>query len=66
MINYLKNKKEIKNNYKCLLITTKNELEFYNTKLEQLSTEADAIVSTIQNTQPVIIPTYSLYPRFLE
>lgn len=60
-------KKEELRNYKSLLSSTNNELEFYISKLEQLKIDSNNIINAIkiQNSPPVI-PTYSIYPKFLE
>ncbi|HUI28825.1 MAG TPA: hypothetical protein VLX91_01320 [Candidatus Acidoferrales bacterium] len=52
--------------YLTTLITIQNELAFYRTKFIQLSGEVAAAVIAAQNNQPVILPTYRLYPDFLE
>ena len=41
-------------------------MEFYNDKLHQLSDEARKIITAIGTNSNPIIPTYSLYPKFLE
>lgn len=64
--NSRKKKKEELLNYKTLLMTTKNELEFYIVKFDQLKTESDDIIKAINKKSSPIIPTYSLYPKFLE
>lgn len=63
--NRLKKKEEI-NNYKVLLLSTKNELEFYISKLKQLDNESLSIIHNIRINEKPIIPTYSLYPKYLE
>ena len=65
-IKKIKNNKSKKNNYKILLINTQNEVAFYKDKLEQLSLESFKIYNDIINGKDPIIPTYDLYPDFLE
>lgn len=55
-----------KQKYLNLLISTINELEFYTSKLNQLVTEAQTIILKLSSQTPPLIPTYSLYPTFLE
>lgn len=59
-------KKEKLSNYKVLLRTTKNELEFYISKFNQLATESLDIIKKIEQNGNPIIPTYSIYPKYLE
>lgn len=60
-------RKEELANYKSLLSSTNNELEFYISKLEQLKIDSNNIINAIKTqNSPPIIPTYSIYPRFLE
>lgn len=59
-------KEDDEKKYLNLVISTINELEFYLTKLNQLTTEAQAIILNLSSQTPVLIPTYSLYPSFLE
>jgi hypothetical protein len=58
--------KEIKE-YIAVLQSAANELEFYEGILDQLSKELDAIVKRLEKWETSwIIPTYSIYPDFLE
>ena len=63
------NKEKIKelNEYIAALQSAANELDFYRAKLGQLSGELEAI-AVIASTwhSDWIIPTYSIYPSFLE
>jgi hypothetical protein len=52
--------------YLNLLISTINELEFYTSKLNQLSSEVSEIIVKLSSQASPHIPTYSLYPSFLE
>lgn len=58
--------RELDQKYLNLVTSTINELEFYLTKLNQLATEAQAIILNLSSQTPPLIPTYSLYPTFLE
>ena len=58
--------KEIKE-YIAALQSAANELEFYTDKLQQLSSELDALVKRLEAWKTNwVIPTYSIYPDFLE
>ena len=58
--------KESRQKYLNLVTSTLNELEFYVRKLEQLSAETKTILNALSSATPPLIPTYSLYPSFLE
>jgi|GEM_PF-5363526 len=62
------NKEKIKElkEYISSLQSSANELEFYNAKLNQLSGELEKLANTLQQRNVFIIPSYSLYPDFLE
>jgi hypothetical protein len=55
-----------KQKYLNLVISTKNELEFYITMLKKLVSEVKVIITSLSAQTPALIPTYSLYPSFLE
>lgn len=58
--------KEVRD-YIVALQSAADELEFYGGKLGQLSSEMGAIANEIQSRNTTwIIPTYSIYPDFLE
>ena len=58
--------KELKE-YIVSLQSAANELEFYGGKLKQLSGELENLVNALQRRDTNwIIPTYSIYPDFLE
>jgi len=60
-------RKEELSNYISLLSSTKNELEFYIIKLDELKSDSNNIIIAIKTqNSPPIIPTYSIYPKFLE
>ncbi len=66
---WYRDKKDEKNEskkYSLCLVSTKNELPFYLDKLIQLSDNISEIINAIQNESLIIIPSYSLYPDFLE
>jgi hypothetical protein len=52
--------------YSNCLFTTKNELDFYRTKFQQLSNEISGTVTAAQNGRTIVIPTYRFYPSYLE
>ena len=64
--NLKKEKKKENDNYKTLLLTSKNELEFYIRKLFQLSNESSEIINVLSIEKDPLIPSYSIYPKFLE
>ena len=58
--------KELKE-YIVSLQSAANELEFYGNKLKQLSGELDKLATALKAWETnFIIPTYSIYPNFLE
>ena len=58
--------KELKE-YIASLQSAANELEFYGEKLKQLSGEVDRLIGALRDWRTDwIIPTYSIYPDFLE
>ena len=66
---YQDDKEKIKNlkEYIATLYSAANELEFYTDKLKQLSGELDCLIEQLRHWRTEwIIPTYSIYPDFLE
>jgi hypothetical protein len=58
--------KELKE-YIASLQSAANELEFYGDKLKQLSGELERLINALREWRTDwIIPTYSIYPEFLE
>jgi len=66
---WIQNKKAKKlelKKYTILLQSTRNEISFYQGKLNQLSGEINNIINDLQKGNKCIMPSYSLYPDFLE
>jgi len=62
ILSYYKKKKAEKEKYLNLLKTTKDELEFYQTKLINLESNLTQIISDLDHNRSPEIPTYNFYP----
>ena len=59
-------RKRRSNEYGHALAATMDELRFYLGTLKQLEGEANAILLALSAGKPFSVPTYSLYPSFIE